>query len=107
MENLLFRAVSLCDEEVLHPRNLELQDQERESIKKSENGPQFFEASCTSTAPNNLPPLSYKEALENFEEKLFSELYPHYPSSRKLAHALNVSHTTIADKLRKYNVKLS
>ncbi|MFD2205263.1 sigma 54-interacting transcriptional regulator [Kiloniella antarctica] len=107
MENLLFRAVSLCDDNILHPRDLELHDQEKETIGAAKNNYLTSEKISTPTNPNTAPPHSYKEALENFEKKLFSELYPHYPSSRKLAHILNVSHTTIADKLRKYKIKPS
>ncbi|WP_419901933.1 sigma 54-interacting transcriptional regulator [Kiloniella sp.] len=94
MENLLFRAVSLCENGELRPHDLEIQDHELPTT------PQLYPSRGLSKVSS-----SYKDALEDFEKQLFSERYPLYPSSRKLAKALKVSHTTIADKLRKYGIK--
>tara|TARA_R110002095_G_scaffold23143_1_gene24656 strand:- start:255 stop:461 length:207 start_codon:yes stop_codon:yes gene_type:complete len=38
------------------------------------------------------------------EREMLTRLYPDYPSSRKLAERLGVSHTSIANKLRKYGI---
>ena len=35
---------------------------------------------------------------------MLTRLYRHYPSTRKLAKRLNVSHTAIANKLREYGL---
>jgi len=40
-----------------------------------------------------------------FEQKLISSLYPHYPTTRKLAERLKVSHNKIAMKLRQFGIK--
>lgn len=50
-------------------------------------------------------PESLKSAHAAFEKNLLEKLYQQYPSTRKLAARLSVSHTTIADKLRRYGIK--
>ena len=47
---------------------------------------------------------SWEEALAEFERSLLGRLFPHFPSSRKLAARLNTSHTMIANKLRRYGI---
>ncbi|REL27411.1 AAA family ATPase [Thalassotalea euphylliae] len=47
----------------------------------------------------------WQEAQRRFETSLLTELYPHFPSTRKLAERLNVSHNKIAMKLRQYGIK--
>lgn len=46
----------------------------------------------------------WHSAQASFEEKLLSQLYPLFPTTRKLADRLNVSHNKIAIKLRKYHI---
>ncbi|MCV6605736.1 MAG: sigma 54-interacting transcriptional regulator [Porticoccaceae bacterium] len=43
-------------------------------------------------------------AIKGFESELLQRLYPAYPSSRKLAQRLGISHTAIANKLRDYGI---
>lgn len=43
-------------------------------------------------------------AQADFEKKLLTQLYPLFPTTRKLAERLNVSHNKIAMKLRKYEI---
>ncbi|XQW86027.1 sigma 54-interacting transcriptional regulator [Thalassotalea piscium] len=47
---------------------------------------------------------SWARAQARFEKQLLAELYPMYPSTRKLAERLSVSHNKIAMKLRAYNI---
>ncbi|GHE86721.1 sigma 54-interacting transcriptional regulator [Thalassotalea profundi] len=47
----------------------------------------------------------WASAQANFEKQLLTELYPHYPTTRKLAKRLKVSHNKIAMKLRAYNIE--
>jgi len=49
----------------------------------------------------------WSSAQESFEKALLMELYPSYPSTRKLAERLKVSHNKIAMKLRTYNITSS
>lgn len=46
----------------------------------------------------------WSSAQANFEQKLLSQLYPLFPTTRKLAERLKVSHNKIAMKLRKYGI---
>lgn len=44
------------------------------------------------------------ELIKHFEASILARLYQDYPSTRKLAKRLNVSHTAIANKLREYGL---
>lgn len=46
----------------------------------------------------------WASAQAEFEKKLLEQLYPHYPTTRKLAARLKVSHNKIAMKLRAYHI---
>jgi TyrR family helix-turn-helix protein len=50
--------------------------------------------------------IDWADAQAQFERKLLSDLYPHYPTTRKLADRLQVSHNKIAMKLRQFDIKL-
>ena len=49
-------------------------------------------------------PDSYAGAFDRFEKQLLERLYPAYPSTRKLARRLGLSHTTVAEKLRRHGL---
>ena len=49
-------------------------------------------------------PASFAEAQKAFEADLLRRLFPHYPSSRKLAKRLKLSHTAVANKLRSHGI---
>ncbi|MGY8870424.1 MAG: sigma 54-interacting transcriptional regulator [Pseudomonadales bacterium] len=89
LQNVLFRAVAMSDDDMLEAHDI-LVDSKPE--QHSDNGSQSAFG-------------SWEAAQENFEKSLLSELYPQYPSSRKLAQRLQVSHNTIALKLKKYGIK--
>jgi TyrR family helix-turn-helix protein len=46
----------------------------------------------------------WEQAVAQFERELLLRLYPHFPSSRKLAAQVNMSHTMMALKLKKYGI---
>ncbi|PMH46570.1 DNA-binding transcriptional regulator TyrR [Vibrio sp. 10N.286.49.B3] len=48
---------------------------------------------------------SLDEIMKDYESQVLERLYQSFPSSRKLAKRLNVSHTSIANKLRDYSIK--
>lgn len=48
--------------------------------------------------------LTLDEMMAQVEEKILRHYYHDYPSSRKLASRLGLSHTAIANKLRSYNI---
>ncbi len=45
------------------------------------------------------------DIMKDYEAQVLERLYQSFPSSRKLAKRLNVSHTSIANKLREYGIK--
>ncbi|GAD79200.1 transcriptional regulator TyrR [Vibrio ezurae] len=47
---------------------------------------------------------SLDQIMKRHESQVLDKLYQAFPSSRKLAKRLNVSHTSIANKLRDYNI---
>jgi len=47
---------------------------------------------------------SLEQAVAEFEKALLARFYPQYPSTRKLAERLGVSHSAIATRLRKYGM---
>jgi TyrR family helix-turn-helix protein len=87
LENLLFRTIALHQHKTISADDLT-------SIGITHN------ALVDNTEPHN-----WKTAQAAFEKDLLTQLYQHYPSTRKLAKRLEVSHTTIADKLRVYGIK--
>ncbi|KLN59667.1 hypothetical protein WH96_16640 [Kiloniella spongiae] len=91
MENALFRAVSLCEGTELTTTDIEFSN--TQSLNAAPSSDVTYDNAT-----------NYKEALEAFEKDLFSSLYPQHPSSRKLAKVLAVSHTTVAEKLKKYGL---
>ncbi|MCW8345085.1 transcriptional regulator TyrR [Vibrio sp. ZSDZ65] len=48
---------------------------------------------------------SLDDMMKDYESRILEKLYQSFPSSRKLAKRLNVSHTSIANKLRDYNIR--
>ncbi len=55
-------------------------------------------------APEDSLPDSFAEAQRAFEADLLRRLFPQYPSSRKLAKRLKLSHTAVANKLRSHGI---
>ncbi len=55
----------------------------------------------------DLEGMTLNEAVNEFERHFLQHWYQKYPSTRKLARQLGVSHTTIAQKIKKYNLKQS
>ncbi|WP_114767081.1 transcriptional regulator TyrR [Vibrio rhodolitus] len=48
---------------------------------------------------------SLDEIMKEYESKVLERLYQSFPSSRKLAKRLDVSHTSVANKLREYGIR--
>ncbi|WFM69932.1 sigma-54-dependent transcriptional regulator [Halomonas sp. CKK8] len=87
LENVLFQAVSLCEGETIEPDHLRLPDV----------------GDSTGLAGIDLEG-SLAGILGEVERRVLEALYPRHPSSRQLARRLGVSHTTIANKLRRYGI---
>lgn len=50
---------------------------------------------------------SLDDIMKSYESQVLTHLYQSFPSSRKLAKRLNVSHTSVANKLRDYGIRKS
>ncbi|MBZ9560142.1 MULTISPECIES: sigma-54-dependent transcriptional regulator [unclassified Modicisalibacter] len=87
LENVLFQAVSLCEGHELLPSHLRLPD-------VGEN---------SGLAGIDLEG-SLGEILGEVEKRVLTTLYAEHPSSRLLARRLGVSHTTIANKLKRHGI---
>jgi len=55
----------------------------------------------------DLDNLSLQEAVDEFEKQFMQHWYQKYPSTRKLARQLGVSHTTVAQKIKKHNLTIN
>ena len=111
LQNILFRLVALNKGEYLSlndiKQSLAQAAGEMESVK-----PSHFNAELNRQAiqPNesqvnsviSLEEVTWANAQAEFEANLLSRLYPLYPSTRKLAKRLGVSHNKIAMKLKEH-----
>lgn len=90
LRNMMYRTAAIADTVTITPRDL---DMERiESVKQM--GATRHIEDCD----------SLDQAIATFEKSLLESLYAHFPSSRLLAARLRTSHTTVANKLRKYGI---
>ncbi len=87
LENVLIRAVSLLEGNLIETEHLQLPAYTRE------HG--YLEQEFEGTLDG---------AVKQFEADLLRKLYPAYPSTRQLAKKLGLSHTAIANKLREYDI---
>lgn len=97
MENILFRSMTLSDTGIIGMEDLPqgLQILRGCSLVDSGKG----HASHVGTDSR-----SYSERLHQTERDLLLDLYQKYPSTRKLANELGMSHTAVAKKLRKFGI---
>ncbi|PYF83214.1 MULTISPECIES: TyrR/PhhR family helix-turn-helix DNA-binding protein [Marinomonas] len=49
---------------------------------------------------------SLEKTVKQWEADLLKQLYPSYPSTRRLAKAVGMSHSAIANKLKEYDIKI-
>ncbi|KGM29548.1 transcriptional regulator TyrR [Photorhabdus akhurstii] len=87
LQNSIYRALTQLENMELTPRDIQLPEFETE-VSFSED---VFNGSLD-------------EISKRFERSVLTRLYRHYPSTRKLAKRLGVSHTAIANKLREYGL---
>ncbi|WP_417845350.1 sigma-54-dependent transcriptional regulator [Thalassospira povalilytica] len=113
LENTLFRAVALLDGDVLGAGDLT--SAATGTMTSADTPPSDSSLSPPANRQNNIAtsadPITAALAQDDFnagldllEREMLMRLYPDYPSSRKLAERLGVSHTSIANKLRKYGI---
>lgn len=92
LENVIFRLVALSENDSISAQNVQ-------NV--------LFDAKDTQQTTSIVEQgvIDWTDAQKNFERRLLSELYPLYPTTRKLAERLKVSHNKIAMKLRAYDIK--
>ncbi len=92
LQNVVFRTLALSDKQVIEEKDICF------TTMAGEN-------QISSFIDEDVKSLEF--AVEQFEKDLLSKLYTSYPSTRKLATRLSVSHAKISRKLRKYNINRS
>ena len=85
-------------------RLAELRGAEAGGAASGEAGPAQMPEAVQAGAAEDTAPASFFEAQRAFEAELLRRLYPRYPSSRKLAKRLKLSHTAVANKLRAHGI---
>lgn len=88
LQNVVFRAATMSDDTVIDIADLELAGATPAGLSP-----------CSADEVDTLT-----EAVAAFEKELLLQLYPRYPSSRKLAERLGASHSAIAARLRRYGI---
>lgn len=87
LRNILFRAMTQIEGAMLKVEDVQLPENE----------------SMTLISEENLDG-SLDEIMKRYESGILTNLYRSYPSTRKLAKRLGVSHTAVANKLREYGI---
>jgi len=89
LQNVIFRTIANSEKTIIEAQDLKFND--REGAKESE----LLDFSAI---------LDYESAIENYEKKFLTKMYEQFPSTRKLATRLAVSHAKISRKLSKYGI---
>ncbi|MDF2180371.1 sigma 54-interacting transcriptional regulator [Aliiglaciecola sp. CAU 1673] len=87
LQNTIFRTVALSESGVIEEIDLQ-------QLASKITGMPLYQDKVT----------SLEEAMAQYEKQLLASLYQHYPSTRKLAERLAVSHAKIARKLKQYGI---
>jgi len=111
LQNILFRLVALNKGEWLVQQEIKdsLAQARGESDHDKEIGDNQFDAgerinTHSTVCFNEENVASWSQAQANFEANLLCDMYPLYPSTRKLAKRLGVSHNKIAMKLKEHGI---
>jgi TyrR family helix-turn-helix protein len=92
LQNILFSVVALASQQLISAKE----------IKAALSQQSLISIDTTDTQLTSV--IDWSSAQAEFEKKLLTQLYPLYPTTRKLAARLNVSHNKIAMKLRLYGL---
>lgn len=85
--NALYRACCLAEDNQLNISGLNLQEQEIMPLTVAQFGDKTLD-----------------EIMSKFEAEVLRKFYEQFPSTRKLAARLGISHTAIANKLKQYGI---
>ena len=87
LQNVIFRAATMGEAAVIDVDDLELAG-----------------AAAGAQPPTSATVGTLDEAVAACEKALLQQLYPQFPSTRRLAERLGASHSAIAQRLRKYGI---
>ena len=87
LRNVLFRAMTQLEGTEIRVDDIQLPENESATVISEE------------TLDGSLD-----EIMKRYESGILNSLYRSYPSTRKLAKRLGVSHTAVANKLREYGI---
>ncbi|MDO6706604.1 transcriptional regulator TyrR [Photobacterium sp. 1_MG-2023] len=90
LRNVLFRAMTQLEKAEMTVDDIQLPENESASVISEE------------TLDGSLD-----DIMKRYESGILTNLYKSYPSTRKLAKRLGVSHTAVANKLREYGINKS
>jgi len=99
LQNVLFSVVALNTAPVIEAQAVE------QALAKFSQEASHLESSGSIESSVPLTIKDWSSAQAKFEENLLLQLYPLFPTTRKLADRLKVSHNKVAMKLRKYGIK--
>ncbi|MBK6650704.1 MAG: sigma 54-interacting transcriptional regulator [Betaproteobacteria bacterium] len=85
LQNVIFRAVTMTDANVIDVADLEL-------------------AGSLHQGGANAPVESLAQAVADFEKNLLTSMYREFPSTRRLALRLKTSHSAIAARIKRYKI---
>lgn len=98
LQNVLFSVVALNISGEIDAQSIE------QALAKFSSVNIVSEHEVASDASTLKSVQDWSSAQASFEKQLLTQLYPLFPTTRKLAERLNVSHNKIAMKLRKYHI---
>ncbi|WP_298824832.1 sigma 54-interacting transcriptional regulator [uncultured Piscinibacter sp.] len=96
LQNVIFRAATMSEAALIDVGDLELADA---AAGAGRAGPAAGSASATADDVATLD-----AAVAAFEKNLLAQLWPQFPSTRRLAQRLGASHSAIAQRLRRYGI---
>lgn len=96
-QNILFRVIALNDKKIIEQDDILAVLGQVELSESPEHTQSFSDFNW-----ENIP--DWRAAQAVFEKQILEQLLPVYPSTRKLAERLNVSHNKIAMKLREHGL---
>lgn len=99
LQNVLFSVVALNTSQVIDVKAIE------QALTKFSHVSPLSQNEISSDISAVQTIKDWPSAQASFEKQLLSQLYPLFPTTRKLADRLNVSHNKIAMKLRKYHIR--
>ena len=105
LQNLIFRAITMSDSRLLDVSDLDLRGAQKSGVAAT--GPVAdAPAALPDSAADMIPAqcTDWGEAVAGFEAAMLRQLYPQFPSCRKLAAQVNMSHSMMALKLKKYGI---